>query len=102
MPKFISAKQKGAVVCVYKQQAPLPAYIFIFPYASSVSAAAAFRISSLKQIASSSSCFWSTTLGASVIGQEASFTLGNAITSRMLGALLMSMIILSRPNARPP
>ena len=49
--------KKGLSSVVYKQQAPLPAYIFIFPYASSVSAAAAFRISSLKQIASSSSCF---------------------------------------------
>ena len=49
----------------------------------------------------SSICFSSTTLGASVIRQLASLTLGNAITSLMLSQPVMSIISLSRPNASP-
>ena len=50
---------------------------------------------------SSLSCFSSTILGASVIRSEASFTFGNAITSRMLSQPAISMIRRSSPKASP-
>ena len=46
---------------------------------------------------SSSSCCTSTLSGAPLIKHEASFTLGNAITSRMLSSPLMSIIRRSKP-----
>ena len=49
----------------------------------------------------SSNCFSGMVFGASVNRQEASFTLGNAITSRMLSAFTKSITSLSRPYARP-
>lgn len=58
-----------------------------------------FYSSSCTRIArdNSSSCFSSTRFGASLIRQEASFTFGNAITSRILSDPVISMIIRSRP-----
>ena len=50
---------------------------------------------------SSASCLSSAILGASVIRQEASFTFGNAITSRMLSTLAISITRRSSPYARP-
>ena len=46
---------------------------------------------------SSSNCFSSTVPGASVIRQEASFTFGNAITSRMESACTICITIRSKP-----
>ena|GEM_PF-3281165 len=45
----------------------------------------------------SSNCFSSTTPGALVIRQEASFTFGNAITSRILSSFAISITIRSSP-----
>ena len=46
---------------------------------------------------SSSNCFSSTVPGASVIRQEASFTFGNAITSRIESACTICITIRSKP-----
>ena len=64
-------------------------------YSSVVSA------SSHTSMPSSSSCFGSTGVGASVIRQDASFTFGNAMTSRMLSQPPISITTRSRPYARP-
>ena len=48
-------------------------------------------------IPSSSSCFASTTFGASLIRQDASLILGNAITSRMESSFAISIISRSSP-----
>ena len=57
-----------------------------------------FNYSSLRiAIPSSFSCFSSTRFGASVIRQEASFTFGNAITSRILSCFAISITRRSRP-----
>ena len=57
-----------------------------------------FNYSSLRiAIPSSSSCFSSTRFGASVIRQDASFTFGNAITSRILSCFAISITRRSRP-----
>lgn len=53
--------------------------------------------SSVTAICNSSSCFASTGAGASDMRQEASFTFGKAITSRMLSAPTISMITRSKP-----
>ena len=54
-------------------------------------------ISAFTSSPSSSSCFASAGVGASVIRQEASLIFGNAITSRMLSCFAMSMTRRSRP-----
>ena len=51
----------------------------------------------LISIPNSSSCFSSTIFGASVKRQEASFTFGKAITSRMLSSFAISITRRSRP-----
>ncbi len=56
-----------------------------------------YLFSSLISIPNSTSCLGSTIEGASVIMQDASFTFGNAITSRMLSAPTISMTTRSRP-----
>lgn len=61
-------------------------------YASSVS---------IVSIHSSSNCFASTGPGACVIRHEASLTLGNAITSRILSSPNICITSLSRPYASP-
>lgn len=48
-------------------------------------------------IPSSSSCFGSTAFGASLIRQDASFTFGNAITSRIESCCAISITRRSRP-----
>lgn len=48
-------------------------------------------------ISNSSSCFSSTTFGASVIKQDASLILGNAITSLILSSFAISIIKRSKP-----
>lgn len=53
--------------------------------------------SGITEILSSSSCFWSTSEGASIIRQDASLIFGKAMTSRMLSAPTISMITRSRP-----
>ena len=53
--------------------------------------------SSHTSMPSSSSCFGSTFSGASVIRSDASFTFGNAITSRMLSCFAISITRRSRP-----
>lgn len=50
---------------------------------------------------SSSSCCSLTTLGDSVIRQEASFTFGNAMTSRILSTFAISITRRSSPYASP-
>ena len=51
---------------------------------------------------STSNCSWSTILGASVIKQDASFTFGNAMTSRKESAPTISITRRSKPKANPP
>ena len=53
-------------------------------------------------IASSTNCFVSTGLGASVMRSVPLCVLGNAITSRMLCRFSMSITMRSRPRAIPP
>ena len=55
------------------------------------------RSSSFNASPNSSNCFVSTRFGAAVIRQEASFTFGNAITSRMLSSLAISITRRSSP-----
>ena len=61
------------------------------------SASSFFSSFATTAIPSSSSCFASTCPGASVIRSDASFTFGNAITSRMLSCFAISITRRSRP-----
>lgn len=66
---------------------PIILRIRIYPDTKVVTVCPKIYFSSIAiAIASSFSCLSSTKFGASVIKQEASFTLGNAITSRMLSS----------------
>ena len=56
---------------------------------------------SIVSIDNSSNCFASTAVGASVIKHDASLTLGNAITSRMLSSPVICITSLSSPYASP-
>lgn len=67
--------------------------ILFFAY----SASSFFSSFATTAIPSSSSCFASTCPGASVIRSDASFTFGNAITSRMLSCFAISITRRSRP-----
>ena len=67
--------------------------ILFFTY----SASSFFSSFATTAIPSSSSCFASTCPGASVIRSDASFTFGNAITSRMLSCFAISITKRSRP-----
>ena len=67
--------------------------ILFFTY----SASSFFSSFATTAIPSSSSCFSSTCPGASVIRSDASFTFGNAITSRMLSCFAISITRRSRP-----
>ena len=67
--------------------------ILFFTY----SASSFFSSFATTAIPSSSSCFASTCPGASVIRSDASFTFGNAITSRMLSCFAISITRRSRP-----
>ena len=78
----------------------LPGGRFLLCYSCGQEAFSLFS-SSETSIPSSSSCFASTGVGASVIRQEASFTFGKAITSRMLSQPPISITTRSRPYARP-
>ena len=85
--KMLGAKDAIRIVPYFV----LPQF-YLYNYSSSV-------VSSGRLMASpsSSNCFSSTVPGASVIRQEASFTFGNAMTSRMESACTICITIRSKP-----
>lgn len=89
----------SSVVCpqpVSNIQAPRASTPFILLMKSPLSC---YSVSSCTDtsIPSSSSCFGSTAFGASLIRQDASFTFGNAITSRIESCCAISITRRSRP-----